>query len=56
MVCPFRKGSTFNVQVIGGKPVLCSAEEMFPKCYEEECPYYDYYGKCRAVEKELEED
>lgn len=50
MICPFRNGIAYDIKVFNTTPVVVSQEEFYPKCYEEECPYYDYYNKCKAID------
>lgn len=55
MICPCRHGVKFDVAAVNGKVVITSQEEYFPECYEGDCPYYDYIGACKAIDRELED-
>ena len=52
MICPFRNKTTYEIKEIAGAPVLVGQEESYPECYENDCPYYDYYDGCKAIENE----
>ena len=54
MVCPYRSGVKFEIEMADTKPVITSQEEYYPKCYEGECPYWDYTG-CQLITKVLED-
>lgn len=55
MICPYRHGMKFDVGAVNGKVVITSQEEFYPECYEDDCPYWDYFGKCKAIENGMED-
>lgn len=55
MICPFRVGAEFTyVEILdeeGKKDYLQKEQKaVFPPCYEEECPYYNYEGSCGRID------
>lgn len=57
MVCPFRTAWKYELEEVGGlRPTVTYQEQVFPECYEEECPYYEYPNGCAAVNKEIGEE
>lgn len=56
MKCPCRLNKEYDVKQIGNNAFITAEREVYPDCYEDECPFYDSYsGRCRQVDKELEE-
>lgn len=56
MICPFRNGVQYELKNVGDSVVITRQEEYYPKCYEEDCPYYTYPDGCAAVNKEIGEE
>lgn len=55
MICPFRVGAEFTYIPIkdkdGNEDYLQKEQRtVFPPCYKDECPYYNYAGTCRRAE------
>lgn len=56
MVCPFRVGAKFEYALIGDDEsnpenyVQVAQTAVYPKCYLDECPYYDGYGGCKRLD------
>lgn len=58
MKCPFRTEIEYKYEKLKEDDSYTyfnkGTVEKFPECYEEECPYYIYTGRCSKVEEELE--
>ena len=56
MKCPCRLDKEYEVIEIGGSVFITAEKEVYPDCYEDECPFYDScYSRCKYVENELED-
>lgn len=57
MKCPCRLNKEYDVKQMGNGVFITAEREVYPDCYEDECPFYDScYDRCNYVVKQLEEE
>lgn len=55
MKCPCRLNKEYDVKQIGNSAFITAEREVYPDCYEDECPLYDsIYNICKQINRELE--
>lgn len=50
MICPFRIDIEYDYKAEKDTFYVKAQKERFPECYEEDCPFYSYPGKCEKTD------
>lgn len=50
MICPFRIDIEYDYKIEKDTLYVKAQKERFPECYEDDCPFYSYPGKCEKTD------
>lgn len=55
MICPFIVGTEFTYAAVVDKDGITEylqkeQRAVYPPCYEDKCPYYDWNGGCKRID------
>lgn len=52
MICPCRVDKVYEVKKVGESVVITAEKEVYPDCYEGDCPCYIFPNQCANISME----